>query len=102
MDLDFLRDLDQVKIVPASQNFKPNDDVTEPVNPSVTKIRLTGKAEPRPRDEWINLNVGGTRFLTCRSTLVMNAAQTGMLVSNDAKFGCFSNIGNTAVKVLLR
>jgi len=67
IDLDFIQDLDQVKVVTKSESDGKVADPVKPVN---------------PRDEWITLNVGGTRFLTCRSTLAMNAAQTGMLVRN--------------------
>ena len=103
-DLDFLRDLDQVSIIPVNHDVTPTNDVTkaEPVNPSATEIGLAGKAEQKPRDEWITLNVGGTRFLTCRSTLVMNAAQTGMLVSRVARSGYFKLFGKTGGNVLLR
>ena len=69
VDLDFIQDLDQVKAVTKSESDERvvNETPVKPVN---------------PRDEWITLNVGGTRYLTCRSTLAMNAAQTGMLVRN--------------------
>lgn len=69
-DLEFLVDLDEVVVDKSSEQ--------RPVNPT--------------RDEWITLNVGGIRFLTCRSTLSMNAGQTGMLVSwpLDSKFCSFS------------
>jgi len=60
-DREFLRDLDEVVVESSAQ--------PRPTNPT--------------RDEWITLNVGGTRFLTCRSTLTMNAGQTGMLVSPE-------------------
>ena len=63
VDLDFLADLDEVQVVAKTDQ-------------SVCKNTAHSS-----RDEWISLNVGGTRFLTCRSTLAMNAGQTGMLVS---------------------
>jgi hypothetical protein len=67
VDLDFIQDLDQVKAVTKSESDAKVFDETP--------VKLAN-----PRDEWITLNVGGTRYLTCRSTLAMNAAQTGMLV----------------------
>ena len=76
VDLGFIQDLDQVKAVTKSDEKVVDETPVKPVN---------------PRDEWITLNVGGTRYLTCRSTLAMNAAQTGMLVRNKDSKKHFKN-----------